>query len=186
MRKGGTVPWMSEQGLDLTPKTVEEPDSSKRAGGRLRILLLVAVLAVAGIGVGWVATKYVENLLFPTVDGNRCAALAPGNCTDLSLQKVEQLSGVDLPDGSEVVNASSTSKFAARSLYALIQLPHGSTFTPPPGFESRTGGPPSTTIINMFEGVGVTRASSGWINPENGVSVWAADEGTYLVVTYNR
>lgn len=176
---------MSEQGLDLAPKTVEEPDS-KRAGGRLRIFLLVAVLAVACIGVGWIATKYVENLLFPMVDGNRCAALAPGNCTELSLQRVEQLGGVDLPNGSEVVSASSTSKFAARSLHALIQLPHGSTFAPPPGFESRTGGPPSTTIINMFEGVGVTRASSGWFNPENGVSVWVADEGTYLTVTYYR
>lgn len=173
------------QGLDLTPKTVEEADS-KRAGSRLRILLLVAALAAAGIGVGWIATKYVENLLLPAVDGNRCAALAPGNCTDLSLPRVEQLGGVDLPDGSEVVNASSTSKFAARSLHALIQLPHGSTFAPPPGFESRTGGRPSTTIINMFEGVGVTPASSGWINPENGVSVWVADEGTYLTVTYYR
>lgn len=172
-------------GLDLTPRTVEKP-YGKRHRYRHRVLLLVVLLAVVSVGVGWIATRYMENLFFPLIDGDRCAVLAPGNCSELSLQTVERIGRIDLPDDSKVLRAFSASKFAARSAYALVQLPAGADIAPPPGFESRTGEPPSMIVTELFEEVGVAGVNTSWNEPGQRGRVWIADEAPYLVVAVNR
>ncbi|TBN55400.1 hypothetical protein EYE40_14410 [Glaciihabitans arcticus] len=87
---------------------------------------LPAILAVVGFGVviGAAVLVYVLTFFGPTSDAGFCAEVLP-SCATVSVERVEELAGVDLPEGATVVRAFSGERDGQIVLDAVLQLPEG-------------------------------------------------------------
>jgi hypothetical protein len=106
----------------------EVPEGVQRGQGAR---LLVALIA-AGLGIGLLiagGTWFVGGAA-QTEAGFCRLTLAP--CTSLSLGSVELLAGVDLPDGTVVLDAFSQETGEATEFRATVVLPDDAPSSPPP------------------------------------------------------
>lgn len=90
---------------------------------RAQVVRLVASLVGAGVGAGLIIglAAWFFGGLAQTEQGLCRATWAP--CTSLSLSSVEQLSGVDLPEGTEVVSGFAQESGQATTFRAEVVLP---------------------------------------------------------------
>ena len=90
--------------------------------------LLPVILAVIGFGlvIGGAVLVYVLTFFGPTADSGVCAEIIP-SCATVSVERVEELAGIELPSGTTVTRGFSGEREGATVLDAVLQLPEGAT-----------------------------------------------------------
>ena len=109
---------------DLADAREVEPGRSRGQGLRLAAALLAAGLVAGGIIAGGVV---VVGGFAQTEAGLCRITWAP--CTELSLGSVEALSGLEFPEGTEVVSGFSRESTRAPEFRAEVVLPEGALFS---------------------------------------------------------
>lgn len=137
---------------------------------------LVAALVGAGVGAGLIIALAVWFFggLAQTEAGLCRATFAP--CTSLSLASVEQLSGVDLPDGTEVVSGYAQEAGGSTTFRAEVVLPEASTSPLSQTYEALEGEWPD--IVPAAVESGLSDVTYWWIEASSPLDSIAAAAGT--------
>lgn len=161
-----------EQQLDGLPEAEDVVVERSPA----QVIRLVASLVGVGAGVGLIIALAVWFFggLAQTEAGLCRATIAP--CTSLSLASVEQLSGVDLPEGTEVVSGYAQEARGSTTFRAEVVLPEASTSPLSQSYEALEGEWPD--IVPAAPKSGLSDISYWWIPASNPLDSIAAAEGT--------
>jgi len=145
--------------------TREEDVSSKPS----RVLPVVVGLVALGLALGGVTAAYTVAFFGTSPDTGLCVGLLPA-CSTVSVERVAELAGVDLPAGAEVVDAFYGKRGGQVVLDADLLLPSAPAL------------PPSYTV--RFDGVAFAVADQ-WAERPGDDGFWQAisDEGsTYQLI----
>ncbi|MGV8895267.1 MAG: hypothetical protein ACOH1U_02265 [Rhodoglobus sp.] len=107
-----------------------EPLRTRGQGLRLAVSLVLAGLVIGGIVAA--GTTVVGG--FAQTEAGLCR-ITWASCTELSLNSVESLSGLDFPEGTAVVSGFSRESSATPEFRAEVILPEGAQFTLSTGYD---------------------------------------------------
>lgn len=163
--------------------TQDRPSSMAKKG-----LFIAALIALLAAGV-WIAGDYaVRVFLYPPSTDGRCFILEPSDCRTLTVDGVEERSGVTIPPGAEVVAASSFSAFVAQRLDALLAIPSDTEVGLTGAFEPMAGDIQDSRALTLLNRVDVTTVDAAFENVSTGVTVWYGQKGDqrYVAITMSR
>ncbi|MBG6055511.1 hypothetical protein IWX81_001934 [Salinibacterium sp. CAN_S4] len=147
-----------------------EPVRERGQGLRLGVSLVLAGLALGAI----VAVGTIVVGGFAQTEAGLCRITwAP--CTELSLGSVTALSGVDLPEGAEVVSGFSRESEQSPEFRAEVTIPDGALFTLSTEYGELDGNQPD--LVPAVEGADITGVRY-WLRFEQpGGAIAAAAQG---------
>ena len=130
---------------DLAEAREVEPGPSRGQGLRLAVAILTAGLVAGGI----IAVGVVAGGGFAQTEAGLCRITwAP--CTELSLGSVKTLSGLELPEGTEVISGFSRESMLAPEFRAEVLLPAEALFSLSTDYGELDG--PRPGLIPAIEG----------------------------------
>jgi hypothetical protein len=149
---------------------VVEPVRERGQGVRLGVSLVLAGLAIGSI----VAVGTIVVSGFAQTEAGLCRITwAP--CTELSLGSVTVLSGVDLPDGAEVVSGFSRESEQSPEFRAEVTIPDGALFTLSTDYGELDGNQPE--LVPAVDSAGLTGVRYWLRFAQPGGAIAAAAQG---------